>query len=74
MIGDEGAKLIADSLQQNTTLTRLDIPSNILTSYTHVKVNSIGQKGVDYLKHALSKNKTLKELALYGIASHTLLI
>ena len=52
-IGDEGAKDLAEALEKNNTLTRLDVASN-----------SIGAEGAKALAKALEKNTTLIELNL----------
>ncbi|HJD55253.1 MAG TPA: hypothetical protein LFW21_01065 [Rickettsia endosymbiont of Pyrocoelia pectoralis] len=52
-IGDEGTKLIADSLKANSTLTTLDLG-----------INQIGAKGVKLIADSLKVNSTLTKLDL----------
>ncbi|CAF4640140.1 unnamed protein product [Rotaria socialis] len=50
-IGNNGAKYLADSLRNNTTLTTLDLTGN-----------KIGRNGAQYLAGILRNNKTLLTL------------
>ena len=52
-IDDEGAKLLADALQQNRTLTSLNLAGN-----------QIGDEGAKALAEALTQNRTLTSLSL----------
>jgi Ran GTPase-activating protein (RanGAP) involved in mRNA processing and transport len=53
IMNDDGAKLLANILEENTTLEIIDISNN-----------SIGLEGVKQLANALKKNNTLKKLYL----------
>jgi len=53
-IGDEGAKVIGESLKLNSTLTKLNLKSN-----------EIGYEGAKVIFESLSLNSTLTQLDLY---------
>jgi Ran GTPase-activating protein (RanGAP) involved in mRNA processing and transport len=60
-VREEGAMVIADALQENTTLTSLDLSQNY-----------IPQEGASYFATALTYNPTLIHLKVHFKQSHSL--
>ena len=55
LIGDEGAKHIADALMENETLETI-----------HLSDNSIGDEGANSLANCCIDNQSIREVILWG--------
>ena len=59
LIGDEGAKYVAEAITRNITLREIDLSQNI-----------IGERGARYLAEAIKQNTTLQEINLSRIGPY----